>query len=696
VTGLPAVKVVKNAISLAGWEFCNLFLYLYAFIISYMNRMRLRFLALAAVCMPVMADEGMWMVNSIQDGLVGKMQELGLELQATDIYNPDALSITDAIVSIDFMGTGSVISGDGLMITNHHVAYSDVHSLSTPEHNYLEDGFMAATRADEVHIEGRNALFLRKMFDVTAEVQELIESETAAGRIAGSRRISHIIETKYNEETGLEASLYSMWQGSRYYLALYEAYPDVRLVLAPPVSVAAFGGDVDNWEWPQHKCDFALYRIYTGPDGKPAEYSADNVPLHPEKYLKISSKGYEPGSFAMVLGFPGKTDRYASSAKADYIQNVSYPISNRLRAEEMKIIMKWMNADPEIRLKYSDKYFSLSNTQENNEGLVQCFERFGVVAEKQAIEKLMEPETGTALFDELAAKYKAVADAEKDLIYYRETFVRGSSLALTATRLRNIKDLDMDKEYEGIDMRVERDLFDLAVNEYYSHVDRECWGEYQTELAQQFKGDWKALADCLWIDRQMTKEDPIFKFFTEVTVKDFNDRIDSIEADRTLLTLNKEYTHMLYDWRNSHDILQYPDANSSLRLTFGKVESFERDGGMLPYMTLPREILEKENPEEYDFTLKPEWRRLLQKKARRTGVDFVTDNDITGGNSGSPVLNAKGEIIGLAFDGNKESLAGDMSWTRDYNRCVNVDIRFVMWTLKKYMKAKDIIKEINR
>lgn len=642
------------------------------------------------------ADEGMWMINTLNDNLMARMYAEGLQLEVSDIYNPDGESITDAIVALDFIGTGSLISKDGLLITNHHVAYSDVHELSTGQNNYLENGFFADERSQEIPIKGKSAYILKSFTDVTDEVNQLMAEETAAGRGSGFRRISHLIEEKYNESTGLEASVNSMWQGSRYYLSLYQVYSDVRLVASPPVSIAAFGGDIDNWEWPQHKCDFAMYRIYTAPDGSPAEYSEDNVPLHPKKYLKISTDGYKPGDFSMVLGFPGKTDRYASSAKVNFTANVSYPISNRLRSEQMEIIMKWMNSDPAIRLMYADKYFSLSNTQENNEGFAQCINRFDVVQEKKDLESQMKPDTGDGLFRELDSTYEALRQAESDLIYYRETFVRGSSLALTATRLKNVRNIDMDKEYEGMDMRVEKELFKYAVKEYYSHVSKSCWGPFQTELADKFQGNWDALAESLWLDRHMTKDDPIFTFFTEVQVRDFNDRIDSIVGDRDLVTLNREYTHMLYNWRNGHDILQYPDANSTLRLTFGQIKSFERDGEMLPWRTLPKEILEKENPEMYDFTLKPEWRNLLERKNPGTGVNFISDNDITGGNSGSPVLNAKGEIIGLAFDGNKESLAGDVSWTRDYNRCVNVDIRFVMWTLKKYAKTKNILKEIKK
>ena len=640
------------------------------------------------------ADEGMWMVNAISEALARKMQEGGLQLKPGEIYSDETVSLKDAIVSLDFGCTGSMISDKGLLITNHHCAYSDVHRLSTPEHNYLEDGFFADVMSEEIYIPGKSAYFLHKVIDVTDEVGKLNAEELQSGRKLNHRRVAHLIERRYSTATGYEASLSSMWAGERYYLALYEVYTDIRLVAAPPVSIAAFGGDIDNWEWPQQKCDFAMYRIYAAPDGKPAPHSEVNVPMHPKRYLSISTEGYKPGDFTMILGYPGSTDRYSSSAKVDYLLSVQLPITNKIRAEQMAIMKKWMDADPEIRLKYADRFFSLSNIQENNEGLEQCCRRFGVVKEKKALEKTLDKE-GKAIVKQLKKKYKAVSKAEKNLIWYRETLIRGCNLDIIATRMKGRKTgYNPAADYAKLDMRLEKELFTHAVQAYFANVESEMWGPFQKEAFETCGKDAAATAKWLWTDSQMTKDDRIYRFLTDVSIADFNARVDEVCEGESIHSADNRYAAALYRFRESRGELQYPDANSTMRLTFGKIRSISRDGSELPWQTFSGEILAKEDS-TYDFHLLPKWKGLLQKEPQLP-VDFLSDNDITGGNSGSPVLNARGELIGLAFDGNKESLAGDVSWTDDYNRCVSVDIRFVLWTLRNYAGARNILREINQ
>ena len=689
------------------------------------------------------ADEGMWMINAIDAALEKKMKERGLELSAREIYNADApgAGVADAVVSMAFGCTGSMISDQGLLITNHHCAYSDVHGLSTPEHNYLEEGFWAFRSEDEVNIAGKSVYFLKRVLDITDEVLKLQEDLIAEGKPAGSRRLSHLIETKYKKETGLDAWLSSMWRGSRYYLALYEVYNDVRLVAAPPVSSAAFGGDIDNWEWPQHKCDFALYRVYTAPDGSPAEYSKDNVPMRPVRKLSISLNGYQEGDYTMIIGYPGSTNRYSSSFETDFTETLKHPVNNAIRGRQMDIIKGWMDKDPDIRLKYSDYFFNLSNMQECFSGEQECFGRFDVVEQKEEIEKELQewieasPErTGKwgGLLDALKKGYDSIREIERHQSYYRETMIRGSQLALIMRRAHNPRNQagqgeKMLEKYAELDLRVERDLLEYAVDIFVKYLDPIYMSPWHKDVIESFSKDGicdtKALADALWENSIFTSEegiarlgrwevpndeiveDSLCRFVMEIKSTDFTEAKAAAEGTPNLTALNREFTHALYQMWLEKGIVQYPDANSTMRITYGRVGGFEpRDGVICDWKTTPAGILEKYNPADYDFYLND--RQYLLYSSHQWGkwgfgpegnqmyVNFLTDNDITGGNSGSPVLNSKGELIGLAFDGNKESLASDAMWTEGYNKCVCVDIRFILWTLDRYAGMTRIIDEL--
>lgn len=671
------------------------------------------------------ADEGMWMIQDINEALEKNMRARGLKLAANEIYNDEApgTAVSDAVVSIGFYCTGSVISDQGLIITNHHCAYSNIAKLSTPEHNYLEDGFWAMTSEEEIPIEGETVFFLKKVFDVTEEVKGIMKEFRANGKPFGIRKISAIMEKRYKEATGMECILSSMWAGEKYYMSVYKTYTDLRLVAAPPQSIGYFGGNQDNWTWPRHNCDFTIYRIYE--DGKPVTR---------EKSLKISLAGYHPGSFAMVIGYPGRTNRYTSSAEINYQEKINLPISNAIRGGQMSIIRKWMDADPTVRMKYSEWFFSLSNIQENNDGMAKCFRRFWVKDEKIEQEKEMQKWIDAApnrkamwetLIPDLKAIYSETESVERDKVFFRETMFRGTFISRYMLRAGNVSSVERAKEtlregFAATDARVEKELLEYACKEYFENLEFSYFGKFQVKMLDRFGDDYKAMAEYIWnksvisslsrIDGIQSvdevKNDPLRRMLTDTPVTTFNNRKDQLEKRQRVNKLGKEYKKALYWMRLHKDVEQYPDANSTMRITYGTVGGLQpNDAVWYNWYTTPEGILQKYNPDDHDYILKDRHKYLLEKgrwgrwgtrvNGRRTMiVDFMTDNDITGGNSGSPVLNAKGELIGLAFDGNLESLASDASYTEGYNRCINTDIRYVMWVLDKYAGMKRIVKEV--
>ena len=652
------------------------------------------------------ADEGMWLVQCLDRALEKNMQARGLKLGAREIYNEEAGGLTDAIVSLGFYCSGSMISEDGLLITNHHCAYSDVAALSTPEHNYLEDGFWAHSRADEIPIQGLNFYFLRKVLDVTEEVDALKADLKAKGQSFGGRRIASIMETKYQKEYGMEAGLAGMWAGTKHYICLYDVYTDIRLVAAPPVTVAAFGGDEDNWEWPQHKADFALYRIYK-----------DGEPLHPSRHLTISRKGYKEGDFTMVIGYPGSTNRYASSAEIRQRIYVERPAENQIHRGQMDITRKWMDADPAVRMKYSDRFFSMTNVGELYEGEEACVHRFGVVDRRRAFEEGFRAFSAdnARILDQLDAEYASISALEKQKVYFREILVRSVTAVPVLFRMglpRNglaEQRAQLAKELPLMDARLEREMLGFVVEKFYTCMDPSFFKPIHKELQERFGEDYKAMAEWLWShscladfgvkpDEEVAasfngpiQDDVLYRFFKELAITDLN-KAEKHVVDN-LTTLRHDYVRAVYRYREAKSEIQYPDANSTMRLSYGRVLPLRPwDGVYVHWQSTARGLREKYDPSKYDFCYPTVWKYLLPPPD--FPVNFLTDNDITGGNSGSAVMNADGELIGLAFDGNKESLASNYEAVPGYNMCVCVDIRYVLWVIQYLGRQEYVLQEI--
>ena len=712
-------------------------------------------LAVVLLCMqPARADEGMWLMHRLAE-IYPQMKARGLKIKDKEIYNEKSAALADAVVAVDGgMGTGSMISDQGLMITNHHVAYSDICALSTPECNLLETGFWARTRDEEIPVPGKTVWFVRKVVDVTDEANALKEEMKAAGKggMMAPRRLYAELEGRYGRETECEVSCYSMWGGKMYLMFYYDIYKDVRLVGTPPASIGAFGGDYDNWGWPQHKGDFALYRVYADREGRPAAYSADNVPLKPRRVLQVATGGVHDGDFAMVIGFPGRTNRYASSFAVAEKQRVRNPIVVANRHDRMDILKRHMERDPRVRMEYSDAYFGLSNYADYAKWENICLRRYDVIGIRAAEEARLaawidaDPARRAEYGDLLAnlkKGYEARAEAVREKCYYQETWIRPSDVMMTANRLGTLVDRmqrdgiasvqDGDKNFAGVKSNTRRMMkdFDLATDKevltrmmesFIDNVPREMWGEQLPQLYDRFKGNVPALVDyafentcctsyeklCAWFAQPRTAEeilsDPMAAMANSVSSRRFAEKLkqaeetSGIDADKEEL----RYTHAIYEMRESEGTPQYPDANSTMRLTYGTVGPVSpKDAVHYDSRSTIDGYLEKYNPDDYEFRVDDRMSSLIRSKDwgrwgenGRLYVNFLTNNDITGGNSGSPVLNARGDVIGLAFDGNRESMSGDIYFHPTNFKTVCVDIRFVLWIMDKYAGAGKLIDEM--
>ena len=718
-----------------------------------MKRLLLLVSAAVLCCGTARADEGMWLVNMLTK-IYPQMRAKGLKLKVDDIYSTERPSLCDAVVAVDGgMGTGSMISDRGLMITNHHVAYSDICALSTPEHNWLEDGFWAHDASEELPVKDKTVMFLRDVADVTAEAVALRDSMQAAGRwnVMSSRRLAADIE-KRHERQGYEASCVSMWGGEMYLLFYYEVYRDVRLVGAPPVRIGAFGGETDNWGWPQHKGDFALYRVYGDSNGRPADYSPDNVPIKPRRVLTISTRGVHDGDFSMVLGFPGRTRRYGSPYAVEEKRTMKNPIVEQCRHERMEIIRRHMESDSLVRMAYSDSYFNLSNYADFARWENICLRRYDVQAHREreagdvyrwiAADPSRRSEYGDLSAD-LGRIYAARRSAATTLTWYQETWLGPCRTLIAANRLASsLSRIDRSaadtmrigaKERataaagagmlkNNYDTATERELFITCGSNFLREVPRSMWGSWLAAeydrcggdarrlLGESFDGSFCRSAEAyeaFFNGSRTVAEvlaDPLVAMTASVGVQPFTNAVREAErqAGASADELEAAYRKALYRMRDDAGMAQYPDANSTLRLSYGTVCGLmPSDAVLYRSRSTVAGYPEKYDPDNYDF--RPDSRMAELTTARDWGrwgergelyVDFLSNNDITGGNSGSPVLNGRGELTGLAFDGNRESMAGDLWFHPEMSRTVSVDIRYVMWLVELYAGAGYLLDEM--
>lgn len=717
-----------------------------------MNRLRLYLLALTAliVC-SAKADEGMWLLQLMQQQhSIDMMKKQGLKLEAQDLYNPNGVSLKDAVGIFGGGCTGEIISPEGLILTNHHCGYASIQQHSSVEHDYLTDGFWATSRDKELPTPGLKFTFIERIEDITDIVnakiatKEITESESFSSAFLQKLANELYNKSDLKDKKGIVPQALPFYAGNKFYLFYKKIYPDVRMVAAPPSSIGKFGGETDNWMWPRHTGDFSMFRIYADANGEPAEYSANNTPLKTKKHLSISLKGLKEGDYAMIMGFPGSTSRYLTVSEVKERMESENEPRIRIRGARLAVLKEVMNASDKIRIQYANKYAGSSNYWKNSIGMNKAIIDNKVLetkAEQEAKFAAFAKAKGNTDYEKVVSEIDAAIEKSNPILYnytcFREVFQGGIEFGTPYLILDKLKEAIKNKDKEAINKNIEtlKKVYADVHNKDYDHeVDRkvakallplyaemvpaDALPAFYTTIQKDFKGNYDAYVDHCYDNSIFSNEANFNKFIKKPTVKaiekdpmtayvrakyDLMNKLGNelAESMKGMDLLHKTYVRGLCEMYSPEP--KAPDANFTIRLTYGNVKSYNpKDGVHYKYYTTLKGVMEKEDPTNPEFVVPAKLKELYEAKdfgryALPNGdmpACFLTTNDITGGNSGSPVINGNGELIGAAFDGNWESLSGDINFDNNLQRCIAVDIRYVLFIIDKLGGCKHLIDEM--
>ena len=706
---------------------------------------------LCAITLPTHADEGMWLLQMMQEQhLIDRLKAQGLLLETEDIYSPNSVSLKDAVGIFGRGCTGEIISPDGLILTNHHCGYDAIQQHSSVEHDYLRDGFWAKSRQEELPTPGLTFRFVERIVDVTDKVNADIKAGKVKEEITFTTNYlnaladAEMVQSDLRGKPGISAQALPFYAGNKYYVIFLKTYSDVRMVAAPPSSIGKFGGETDNWMWPRHTCDFSVFRIYADANGEPAAYSPNNVPLKAKKHLAISLKGIEEGDYAMIMGSPGSTNRYLTQSEVKQRMTASNEPRIRIRGARQGVLKTEMYANDKIRIQYASKYASSSNYWKNSIGMNKAIIDNKVLetkAEQEARFAQYAKETGNEAYAKVVSQIDALIEKANPIVYqyncFNEILRNGIEFSIPSNNLDSLRAALISKDKEGIqkyseklriafshihnkdyDHEVDRKVAKVLLPLYAEMVEADQLPAFYATIQGRFKGNYDAYVDELYDNSIYASEANLNKFLKKPTVKAIdNDLMKAFieakyeignklikaynEAHQGIDLLHKTYVRGLCDMYAPEP--KAPDANFTLRLTYGNVKPYDpKDGVSYKYYTTLKGVMEKEDPTNPEFVVPGKLKELYEAKdygqyALANGelpTCFLTTNDITGGNSGSPVINGNGELIGCAFDGNWESLSGDINFDHNLQRCIAVDIRYVLFIIDKFGGCKHLIDEM--